>query len=186
MGTLEMKVAQLTMDPITNMPVLVLRDERGGAELLMWIGLVEAAAIASELEKIPLQRPMAHDLMKTLLTECGARLLRVEIRDLRETTFYASLCIERTPGQPPVEVDARASDAIALAMRTGAPIHVARKVLRRSRRGESQKAMELVDRRDRPNLPNAIEACGGEAVDPALSRDLLESLADEDFGKWKM
>lgn len=194
MGTVEMKVSQLTTDPITSMPILVLRDEGGGVELSIWIGLVEASAIASELEKIPLQRPMTHDLIKILLGHCGARLVRVEIYDVRDTTFFSSLLIERAPGEAPVKIDARPSDAIALAMRTGSPIHVARKVLRRPRRSGGRASGIVAAPTDDgpeaqgawPSTAEAIAACGGESIDSELQADLLESLADEDFGKWKM
>ncbi len=168
---LEMRVSRLTADPITNMPILVLSDAAGREQMSIWIGLVEASAIASELEKIPLQRPMTHDLMKTLLGACEAKVARVEIRDVRESTFYAAIVVERA-GLAPFEVDARPSDAIALALRAGAPIRVARKVIEKSRRAA---------RRD-----EAAEACGGEADPTVVYRELLESLPDEEFGKWKM
>jgi uncharacterized protein len=183
-GSLEMKVSQLTRDPITNTPILVLSEKGGGAEVSIWIGLVEASAIASELEKIPLQRPMPHDLMRALLAECGARVVRVEIRDVREGTFYASIFLERQAGEPPVEVDARPSDAVALALRTGAPICVARKVLRKS--AASALSPLRPDNGDRRRSADVLEACDGETLDPAAWLELLESLPDEEFGKWKM
>ncbi len=169
MGTIAMKVARLCADPVTNMPVVVLAAPRGRTEVSIYIGLVEAAAIASELEKIPLQRPMTHDLMKTLLAECGGKVAQVTVRDLRGDTFYASILVERA-GQAPVEVDARPSDAIALALRSGAPIRVAREVVERAKAAPA----------------DAARARGAEGGDPALYRELLETLSDEAFGKWKM
>ncbi|MSP63240.1 MAG: bifunctional nuclease family protein [Myxococcales bacterium] len=177
---LDMKVSQLTIDPLTNMPILILEDARGKESVPIWIGVVEASAIASELEKIQLARPMTHDLLKTILGECGVKVARVEIRDLRDGTFYASIFLDRSLGEPLVEVDARPSDAIALAMRTGAPIRVARKVIEEARKLDGNPAGQP-----------SFEPCGGEPhcegePDPSTYRDLLESLADEDFGKWKM
>ncbi len=161
---LDMKVRQLTVDPFTNMPLVILSDADGKEAVPIWIGPIEASAIASELEKIPLQRPMTHDLLKTLVLACGSSVARVEIRDVRGTTFYASIVLMTPAGEK--AVDARPADAIALALRSGAPIRVARKVIERAREVETPIAATA-----------ALEAMEGE---------LLESLPDEDFGKWKM
>jgi bifunctional DNase/RNase len=175
-----MKVAQLTVDPFTNMPLVILRDEAGTQAVEISVGVIEASAIATELEKIPLSRPMTHDLMKQMLVECGVKVERVEIRERRGHLFYAAIRLSREAGQP-VEVDARPSDAIALALRTGAPIQVARAVI---------EALPELPGPDAGAL-NAGER-GPQPYDPAAStvsadaHELLEALADEDFGKWKM
>ena len=159
---LEMKVVSLALDPMTQMPILILKDLSEEHTLPIWIGLVEAGAIATELEQIQLSRPMTHDLLKTLLDEAGVQLLHVEVTDLRENTYYATLVLNQ--GGRVFEVDARPSDAIALALRAHCPIRVEESVL--------EKAREIDLRRK----------SAGE--DPA--GDGLASLPEEDFGKWKM
>ncbi len=129
---IEMKVASLTVDPFTNMPILILRDGQGET-LPVWIGVVEASAIATELERIQLDRPMTHDLMKTILGLCAIQVDRIEIHDLRNETFFATLFLIRPDGSR-LAIDARPSDAIALAMRANAPIFVAKKVVEKARR----------------------------------------------------
>src|SRR5688572_12620264 len=89
--SVEVQVAGLTIDPYTNMPIVVLRDLDGKRQLPIWIGLVEASSIATQLEKVELARPMTHDLMKTLFDETGAKLDRVEVSELRDDTFFANL-----------------------------------------------------------------------------------------------
>ena len=129
---IEMRVSRLVADPFSNLPVLILDDGAGG-QIAIGIGHNEAPAIASELANIEMQRPIAHDLIKTIVGQCGARVESVELRDVRKETFYATLVL-RVGGER-VEVDARPSDAIAVALRTRARIHVARKVIEKSQRG---------------------------------------------------
>src|SRR5262249_46899039 len=129
---IEMKVASLTVDPFTNMPILILRDS-SGQTVPVWIGMVEASAIATELERIQLDRPMTHDLMKTILGLCAIQVDRVEVHDLRNETFFATPFLVRPDGSR-LAVDARPSDAIALAMRARAPIFVAKKVVEKARK----------------------------------------------------
>ena len=124
---LKMTVAGLRMDPSTDAPMVVLKDESGMIALPIWIGASEAHAIAVQLEQIRLTRPLTHDLAATILGTLGAELLRVEIHDLKDNTFYASLILRR--GGENFQIDSRPSDAIALALRAGAGIFVARKVL---------------------------------------------------------
>ncbi|HZS40159.1 MAG TPA: bifunctional nuclease family protein [Polyangia bacterium] len=170
-GMLDMKVSKLTVDPFTNLPIIILRDEAGTEALPIWIGLIEASAIASELEKIALDRPMTHDLMKNIIGECGVKVDRVEVHDVRENTFYATIHLVgrgqsgKTNKPKRMAIDARPSDAIALALRTGARICVARKVIDEARK---------LDKR-----PDAAHADGD-------GPGILEQLDDEDFGKWKM
>jgi bifunctional DNase/RNase len=129
----DMKVSGLTIDPLTNMPILVLKDHEGRQAVPIWIGLIEASAIATELERIQLARPMTHDLMHNLLGCVGARVERVEVHDLRDKTFYASIVLLHPDGRS-IAIDSRPSDAIALALRAEAPIRVAKKVIDRVRR----------------------------------------------------
>jgi bifunctional DNase/RNase len=171
---LDMKVSQLTIDPFTNMPIIILRDEEGTEALPIWIGLIEASAIASELEKIALDRPMTHDLMKNLVGECGMKVDRVEVHDVRDNTFYATIFLRRSGKRSRGEraVDSRPSDAIARALRTGARICVARKVIERAQK------LDLA--------AEAVSTAPGFANGDRQLRDLLESLSDDEFGKWKM
>ena len=165
---LDMTVSSLSVDPFSNMPVVVLRDAAGGKQVAIWIGLGEASAIATELENIKLDRPMTHDLMKTLLGLCHARVDRVEIHDLRDNTFYATVYVQRGDGAI-VGVDARPSDAIALALRTKAPIRVEEKVISRAQK-------------------KALALDMGETIlhDETAADPRLEALTDGAFGKWKM
>ncbi len=155
---ISMKVSSLTVDPFTNMPIVVLKDQEGRRSVPIWIGMVEASAIATELENIHLARPMTHDLMKTLLQSCSCKVDRVEIHDLRQNTFFAAIYLQRADGST-FQADARPSDAIALALRTGAEILVAEKVIQRARR------IDL-----RPQVPV----------------EMLEDMGSNAFGKWKM
>ena len=102
-ASVEVHVAGLTIDPVTNMPIVVLRDFAGKRQLPIWIGLVEASSIATQLEKIELARPMTHDLMKTLMDIAGARLERVEVNELKDDTFFANLhfVIDGKPAEKP-------------------------------------------------------------------------------------
>jgi len=160
----EMKVAALAIDPLTNMPILLLKDLDERTTIPIWIGLVEAAAVATKLQDIELARPMTHDLLQHLLEELGVEVLHVEITDLRDNTYYANLVVKQ--GKRVLELDARPSDAIAIAMRAGCSIYVEDHVV--------EKAACLDVRTD-------FEAHPGDE-----SQDLLKALPDETFGKWKM
>ena len=124
---LEMKVKGLALDPLSNMPIIILRDEEEKRSLPIWVGLFEANAIALELEKISTARPMTHDLIKNILEALDARVIKIEVNDLRENTFYAVIHLKL--GSTDVTVDSRPSDAIALALRVDAPIYVEEDVL---------------------------------------------------------
>lgn len=126
-----MTVRGLALDPVTNAPIVILKAEGGGQLLPIWIGLFEANAIAIEMEKILVPRPMTHDLFKNMIELLDARMERMVVDNLQENTFFASIYL-RTDGQEH-RLDARPSDAIALALRTGAPIFVTHDVLTRSR-----------------------------------------------------
>ena len=164
---IEMKVTGLTIDPFTNMPIIILKDLDEKSALPIWIGLIEASAIATELEKIKLARPMTHDLMKNILNTLGVSVSRIEVNDLADNTFYARIYLVSS-GQNHV-IDSRPSDAIALALRMGAPIFVDRKVVEKSRQIDLNK-----------DFPAAQK---GEKEKWA---EFLENLNPEDFGKYKM
>ncbi len=133
----EMKVGGLTVDPYTNTPIVLLKDLEDKDVVPIWIGFFEASAIATQLEKVKLSRPMTHDLIKNILDTMGAKVIRVEVTDLRDNTFYALIHIELNGTH--YTIDSRPSDAIALALRTGSPIFVNEEVIEKSRKIEAQK-----------------------------------------------
>ena len=179
-ASVEVQVAGLTIDPFTNMPIVVLRDLAGKHSVPIWIGLVEASAIATQLENIKLARPMTHDLMTQLMEQVGATLDRIEVTELREETFFANLYI--TFGKQALVFDARPSDAIALALRTGAKIYVAPDVIDQAKLAE-QKA-DLPGDKPAPDRSGPGALLAGQP--PAKWAEILESLSPEDFGKFKM
>src|SRR5512147_815613 len=123
----EMKVRGLALDPVSNMPIIILRDEEDKRSLPIWVGIFEANAIALELEKIATPRPMTHDLIKNILDHLGATVQQVIINDLRDNTFYAVIEISINGNR--VAIDSRPSDAIAIALRVNAPIFVDESVI---------------------------------------------------------
>lgn len=159
---IEMTIKGLMIDPITNMPIIILRDDAGQRMLPIWVGVFEANAIALQLESVQTPRPMTHDLMKNLLEHLGATIERVVVCDLRENTFYATIYL-RAPGHQ-IPIDARPSDAIALALRTQSPIFVEEAVIENARTAENDK----------------------ESTDVGRLRKWLESLSEEELGKYKM
>lgn len=124
----EVKIGALIMDPNTNTPIVVLKGIDSETILPIWVGAYEANAIALEIEKIVPQRPMTHDLLRNFIVECGFRVARVIISDLRENTFYAVIELDGENGAA-MTLDARPSDAIALALRLDCAVFVAQKVL---------------------------------------------------------
>src|SRR5688500_17313462 len=134
---IEMTIKGLMIDPITNMPIIILRDSEGQRMLPIWVGVFEANAIALQLEDVQTPRPMTHDLMKNLVDEMGAQVERVVVCDLRDNTFYATIHLKTRERQIPI--DARPSDAIALALRTGSPILVEESVIEGARTAENDK-----------------------------------------------
>lgn len=162
-GWVEMKLKGLIVDPNNEGPVVVLREEGSALYLPIWIGVFEANAIALALEGVALRRPMTHDLLRGVVDGLGARLERVEIHALVEGTFLARLRLRTAAGEL-VEVDSRPSDAMALALRTGAPIWTARAV-----------------------LEQAVSAARAyETQDEEKLREWLERARPEDFGKYPM
>jgi hypothetical protein len=158
----EMKIRGLMMDPVTNMPIVILKDVNGNAILPIWVGVYEANAIALEIEKVATPRPMTHDLIKTLLHGLGAGIHKVVVSELREDTFYAVIWLEKDGHM--ISVDSRPSDALAIALRLDCPIYVEDAVL------NSSKAAAAVS----------------EKVNNEELRRWLEGLNDEDLGRYKM
>jgi bifunctional DNase/RNase len=132
---IEVKIGALIMDPNTNTPIVVLKGIESETVLPIWVGAFEANAIALEIEKIVPQRPMTHDLLRNVILECGLRASRVIVTDLQDNTFYASVELS-DENDDLVTMDARPSDAIALALRLDCPIFVRQKVLDLSARSQ--------------------------------------------------
>ncbi len=164
---IEMKISGLTMDPITNTPIVILKDMEEKKAIPIWIGIFEASAIATEIEKITFSRPMTHDLLNDILKVLKVEVTRVEIHDLRNNTFFANIHLQRD-GYP-IIVDARPSDAIAIALRAGASIFVDDKVIEKSRSVDFGAKISDLDRMKKEKLA-----------------EFLENLSPEDFGKYKM
>jgi bifunctional DNase/RNase len=148
---IEMSIKGLMIDPMTNMPIVILRDEDGQRTLPIWVGPVEANAIALQIENVAPPRPMTHDLLRNLLAGVGARLVRVIISDLKDGTFYAYL--ELALDGEIVFVDARPSDALALSIRTKVPVFVDTSVLDQARTVEVSS-----DQVDRERLQRWLES----------------------------
>ena len=159
----EMKIRGLMMDPVTNMPIVILKDLNGNSVLPIWVGVYEANAIALEIEKVVTPRPMTHDLIKTLLLGLNAGLRKVVVSELKDDTFYAVIWLDRD-GEL-ISVDSRPSDALALALRLDCPIYVDDCVLKSSK---SQASVA-----DKVNNNEEL-------------RRWLEGLNDEDLGRYKM
>jgi bifunctional DNase/RNase len=159
---IEMTIKGLMIDPITNMPIIILRDGEGQRILPIWVGVFEANAIALQMENVQTPRPMTHDLLKNVIHDLAGQVDRIVVTELKENTFYAVIHI-RTGG-PAVVVDARPSDAIALALRSGAPIFVEEAVIARARSVEPRK----------------------ESMDVGRLQKWPENLSDEELGKYKM
>lgn len=189
-GLVQMTVAGITLDPSNNMPIIILKDIHNQIAIPIWIGLVEASAIATELEGIQLGRPMTHDLLKNVLEALNARLSRIVVSELKENTFYAILHLEQD-GRT-LEVDSRPSDAIALALRVRADIFVAQEVIDSSQQLDMGSLKEVLEPKSRePKSPEEAESGEpGEQASPKSDKDrwseILENLKPEDFGKYKM
>lgn len=137
---IEVKIRGLMMDPSSGTPIIILKDVNSDVMLPIWVGAYEANAIAIEIEKIAPQRPMTHDLLRNLIVEMGAKVERVVVTELRDNTFFAMIEMRNSNGDS-LMIDARPSDAIALALRADCPIYVDEEVIRSSRNsvtGESE------------------------------------------------
>jgi Uncharacterized conserved protein len=164
---IEMKVSALTIDPLTNTPIVILKDIDEKKAVPIWIGLFEASAIASKLEKVSFSRPMTHDLLQTILSVLNTTVSRIEINDLKDNTFFANIHLINDGRD--IVVDSRPSDAIALALRMNAPIFVDERVVEKSRKVDFGDKRAGHDKLYRENL-----------------KDFLDHLSPEDFGKYKM
>jgi bifunctional DNase/RNase len=161
---IEVRIRGLMMDPATNMPIVVLKDVGSDIVMPIWVGIFEANAIAIEIEKVAAPRPMTHDLTRNLMRHMNAQLEKIVINELRDDTFFAVLWLRQ--GEETIALDARPSDAIALALRADCPIYVSEQVL------QSAKL-------------NMAGAPDGQAANEL--RDWLEGLNDEDLGsRYKM
>jgi bifunctional DNase/RNase len=159
---IEMSIKGLMVDPITNMPIVILKDKQGDRVLPIWVGIFEANAIALQIENIATPRPMTHDLLRNVITDLEGRVDRVVVSDLKENTFYAIIYL--TVRGERVTIDARPSDAIALALRTRSPILVEETVI------DNAKTVDFTsDRTDNERL-----------------QKWLESLDPDELGKYKM
>jgi hypothetical protein len=159
---IEVKIRGLMMDPVQNMPIVVLKDVNSDTVLPIWVGVFEANAIALEIEKTETPRPMTHDLLRDMVHGFDAIVNKVVITQLKDDTFYAAIWMQRD--NEPIVIDARPSDALALALRADCPIYVSEDVLRISK------------------LANA----GVENITAEELRKWLENLNDEDLGRYKM
>jgi len=167
-NSIQMSVGGLTLDPVTKAPIVILQDRDNKLNLPIWIGLLEATAMATELEGIKMSRPMTHDLLRNLLSELGATVECVQITDLKDNTYFAAIHL-RVSGELRV-LDSRPSDAISLALRTKSPIYVDKRVI------ESSSILQQSEE-------------GAETNFSSVSRDkwteILEKMTPDDF-KYKM
>lgn len=159
---IEMKIRGLMMDPVTNVPIVILKGAEGNALLPIWVGVYEANAIALEIEKISSPRPMTHDLLRNVLNGLSCAVMKVVVSQLKDDTFYAVIWLEREGRL--ISIDSRPSDALALALRTDSPIFVEEEVIKTSKAASADK-----------------EKSGDEEL-----KRWLENLNDEDLGKYKM
>jgi hypothetical protein len=159
---IEMTIKGLMVDPITNMPIVILRDKEGQRVLPIWVGIYEANAIALQMENITTPRPMTHDLLRNVIHDLKASVQKIVVCDLQENTFYALIYLALNGDT--VAIDARPSDAIALALRTRAPIFVEETVI------DHAKPTEF----------------STDSADSERLHKWLESLDPEDLGKYKM
>ena len=159
---IEMTIKGLMVDPVTNMPIVILKDKAGERVLPIWVGIFEANAIALQIENVATPRPMTHDLLRNVISDLDGRVERVVVSDLRDNTLYA--VIHLTVKGESVAVDARPSDAIALALRTRSPILVEENVI------DNAKSVDF----------------NSERADSDRLQKWLESLDPEDLGKYKM
>jgi bifunctional DNase/RNase len=159
---IEMTIKGLMVDPVTNMPIIILRDEAGDRVLPIWVGIFEANAIALQIENVSTPRPMTHDLLRNVIQDLEGQVQKVVVSELRENTFFAVIHVA-VRGEA-LLIDARPSDAIALALRTKSPIYVEEEVI------DNAKALD--------GTP--------ERTDSERLQKWLESLDSDDLGKYKM
>jgi len=170
-GSIQMAVGGLTLDPVTKTPIVILKDTENKLNLPIWIGLLEATAMATEMEGVKMARPMTHDLLKNILTEMGGSVESVEITDLKENTYYAMIYVNIAGRE--LAIDCRPSDAIALALRTKSPIYVAKAVL------EASSILQQFEEGKEASVANVSNLSKEKLA------ELLEKMSPEDF-KYKM
>jgi uncharacterized protein len=168
---IQMSVGGLTLDPVTKTPIVILKDTDNKLNLPIWIGLLEATAMATEIEGIKMARPMTHDLIKNILGEVGCAVDSVEITDLKENTYFALVYLNISGRE--VVIDSRPSDAIALALRTKSPIFVAKAVL------EASSILQQNEEGKEPPVENVSN------VSQEKWAEILEKMTPDDF-KYKM
>jgi uncharacterized protein len=159
---IEMSIKGLMVDPVTNLPIVILRDKDGQRVLPIWVGIFEANAIALQIENVATPRPMTHDLLRNVIQDLKASVQKIVVCDLQDNTFYALIYLSLNGDT--LAIDARPSDAIALALRTRAPIFVEDAVI------QNATTVDL----------------GQEKADADRLHKWLESLDPEDLGKYKM
>ncbi len=159
----EMKVEGLTLDPLTNMPIIILKDLAGDKALPIWVGYFEANAIALEIEKINTPRPMTHDLLNNIISSLQAKVKHILVTDLKDNTFFAEILVIQNGSD--MTIDSRPSDAIALALRSKSPIFVEEKVI------EAAKSLDLPD-------PDKLQN-----QEKKQWKDWITSIKPQDFGK---
>ena len=157
-----MTIKGLMVDPVTNMPIIILRDEAGGRVLPIWVGIFEANAIALQIENITTPRPMTHDLLRNVIRDLNASVQKIVVCDLKDNTFYALIYV--AIGEDITAIDARPSDAIALALRASAPIYVEESVI------DNAKTVDV----------------GTDRADAERLQKWLEGLDPDELGKYKM
>ena len=162
--SIQMAVGGLTLDPVTKTPIVILKDMDNKLNLPIWIGLLEATAMATELEGIKMARPMTHDLLRNVLTELGGSVKSIEITELKENTYYALIYL--SVGGRELTIDSRPSDAIALALRTKSPIYVAKAVL------EASSVLQQAEEGKEPDFSNVSKEKWAE---------ILEKMSPDDF-----
>ncbi len=168
-GFIEMKVGGLTLDPVTKTPIVILKDAENKLNLPIWIGLMEATSMATELEGIKMARPMTHDLLHNMIKEVGGRVEAIEVTSLQDNTYYAAIRLK--VGERDISIDSRPSDAISLALRTKCPIFVATQVL------ESSSVLEQTE--------DSEEEADLSSVSRDKWAEILEKMSPDDF-KYKM
>ena len=159
----EMKVEGLTLDPLTNMPIIILKDLAGDKALPIWVGYFEANAIALEIEKINTPRPMTHDLLNNIISSLQAKVKHILVTGLKDNTFFAEISVIQNGTD--MTIDSRPSDAIALALRSKSPIFVEEKVI------EAAKSLDLPD-------PDKLQN-----QEKQQWKDWITSIKPQDFGK---
>lgn len=160
--TVEMKIKGLMIDPVSNMPIIILKNDSGDSVLPIWVGIFEANAIAMQLESVVSPRPMTHDLLKNVIEGLQAKISRVVINDLKDNTFFANIFLDCAGDD--LCIDSRPSDAMALALRAEAPIFVEKAVLEKS----------------------ASPEAGGDSAETERLRRWLETVDPDELGKYEM